>query len=44
MLKSVLKFMLASTLIVSGVIVGGTIFAAKAVDNLGDKLEDKIHG
>ena len=44
MLKSVLKYMLASTLIVSGVIVGGTIFAAKGVDNLGDKLEDKIHG
>ncbi|WP_337089610.1 hypothetical protein [Leuconostoc pseudomesenteroides] len=44
MLKSILKFMLASTLIVSGLIVGGTIFAAKGIDELGDDLEDKIHG
>lgn len=44
MLKSILKFMLASTLIVSGLIVGGTIFAGKGIDELGDDLEDKIHG
>ncbi|WP_152537254.1 hypothetical protein [Liquorilactobacillus sucicola] len=42
-LKSVFKFMLASTLIVGGVLVGGTIFAAKGIDNLGEKLRKLIH-
>ncbi|MGX7051513.1 hypothetical protein [Leuconostoc palmae] len=44
MLKGIFKFMIASTLIISGVIIGGTIFTAKGIDNLGDKLQDKIHG
>lgn len=43
-LQSVFKFMIASTLIVGGVLVGGTIFAAKKVDTLGDKLQEKLHG
>lgn len=42
-LKNILKFMVASTLIVGGVLVGGTVFAAKKVDSLGDKLQRKIH-
>ncbi|WP_281420482.1 hypothetical protein [Leuconostoc miyukkimchii] len=43
MLKAIFKFLLASTLIVSGLAVGTTIFAAKGVDKLGDELEDKIY-
>ncbi|WP_275979981.1 hypothetical protein [Ligilactobacillus ubinensis] len=43
MISSILKFALASTLIVSGVLVGGTIFTAKKIDTIGDKLQDKIH-
>ncbi|WP_164478840.1 MULTISPECIES: hypothetical protein [Liquorilactobacillus] len=42
-LKSVFKFMLASTLIVGGVLIGGTIFAAKRIDSLGEKLRKIIH-
>ena len=42
-LKTVLKFMVASTLIVGGVLVGGTILAAKKVDGIGDKLQRKLH-
>lgn len=41
--KSVFKFMLASTLIVGGVLVAGTAFAAKGIDKAGDKLQDKLH-
>lgn len=33
-LKSVFKFMIASTLIVGGVLIGGTVLAAKKVDAL----------
>ncbi|WP_288531190.1 hypothetical protein [uncultured Secundilactobacillus sp.] len=42
-LKTVLKFMVASTLIVGGVLVGGTVLAAKKVDGIGDKLQRKLH-
>lgn len=42
-LKSVFKFMVASTLIVGGVLLGGTVFAAKKIDSFGDKLQGKIH-
>ncbi|WP_164477448.1 hypothetical protein [Liquorilactobacillus capillatus] len=42
-LKSIFKFMLASTLVVGGLLIGGTIFAAKGIDTLGDKLRKKIH-
>lgn len=42
-LQSVFKFMIASTLIVGGVLVGGTVFAAKKVNTLGDKLQKKLH-
>lgn len=42
-LKSVFKFMVASTLIVGGVLLGGTVFAAKKIDSFGDKLQRKIH-
>ncbi|WP_162894206.1 hypothetical protein [Companilactobacillus musae] len=41
--KSILKFMAISTLIVGGVLVGGTILTAKGIDNVGDKLQNKIH-
>lgn len=43
-LKSLFKFMLGSTLVVGGVLVAGTIFAAKGIDKLGDKLKDELHG
>lgn len=42
--KTVFKFMLASTLIVGGVLVAGTVMAAKGIDGLGDKLQAKLHG
>ncbi|XZO08855.1 hypothetical protein ABU186_10790 (plasmid) [Weissella paramesenteroides] len=35
MLKTVLKVLLASTLILGGIAVGGTIFAAKGIDKAG---------
>ncbi|WFP19346.1 hypothetical protein [Lactiplantibacillus plantarum] len=44
MIKSILKFCLVATLIVSGVLIGGTVLTAKGIDNLGDKLQDKLHG
>lgn len=43
MLKKVIKFALASTLIVSGLVIGTTIFTVKGIDKLGDKLEDTMH-
>lgn len=44
MLKSIFKFMVASSLIVGGIVVAGTIFTAKSIDKAGDKLEGQIHG
>jgi hypothetical protein len=43
-LKSVFKFMIASTLIVGGVLIGGTVLATKKVDGIGDTLQQKLHG
>ena len=43
MLKTVLKVLLASTLILGGIAVGGTIFAAKGIDKAGYRLEEEIH-
>ncbi|CAM3121348.1 hypothetical protein [Leuconostoc rapi] len=43
MLKSIVKFLLASVLIISGIAVGTTVFAAKGVDKLGDDLQEKIY-
>lgn len=43
-LKGIFKFMVASTLIVSGVLLGGTIFAGKKIDKFGDKLQTKLYG
>lgn len=43
-LKSIFKFMIAATLLVAGLLVGGTVFAAKKIDKAGDKLEETIHG
>ncbi|WP_169790824.1 hypothetical protein [Companilactobacillus kimchiensis] len=42
-IKNVFKFMMVSTLIVGGFLVGGTVFAAKKIDQSGDKLQDKIY-
>ncbi len=44
LIKGLFKFVLAVGLVVGGVLVGGTIFASKKIDDLGDKLQDKIHG
>jgi len=43
MIKNMIKFTLASTLIISGLVIGTTIFTAKGIDKLGDKLEDTIY-
>ncbi|GMA69063.1 hypothetical protein GCM10025879_03090 [Leuconostoc litchii] len=43
MLKSLLKAILATMLILTGLAVGGTIFAAKGIDKAGDRLEEEIH-
>lgn len=43
MLKTVLKVLLASTLILGGIAVGGAIFAAKVIDKAGYRLEEEIH-
>ncbi len=43
-LKNVFKFMIASTLIVGGILIGGTFLAAKKVDDIGDKLQQKLRG
>lgn len=42
-LKNVFKFMIASTLIVGGVLIGGTVLTAKKVDGIGDTLQQKLH-
>lgn len=42
-LKGAFTFMAVSTLIVGGVLVAGTVIAAKGVDTAGDKLQEKIH-
>lgn len=44
LIKGLFKLVLAVGLVVGGVLVGGTIFASKKIDDLGDKLQDKIHG
>ncbi|MGO2637759.1 hypothetical protein [Enterococcus viikkiensis] len=42
-MKSLVKFMVASTLIVSGILVAGTVFSAKKIDKYGDDLQDFLH-
>lgn len=42
-LKSTFKFMVASTLIVGGVLIGGTVLASKKIDEFGDELRHKLH-
>ena len=38
------KFMIGTTLIEGGVLIGGTVLAAKKVDGIGDTLQQKLHG
>ncbi len=38
-MKSLFKFMVASTLIVGGVLVAGTILTTKKIDKYGDDLQ-----
>ena len=42
-LKAAFKFIVAIPLIVDGVLVAGTVFAAKGIDTPGDKLKENIH-
>ncbi|GEO48616.1 hypothetical protein [Companilactobacillus kimchii] len=42
--KSIFKFMAVSTLVVGGVLVGGTILTAKGIDKAGDNIQAKLHG
>ncbi|MFT9389434.1 MULTISPECIES: hypothetical protein [Leuconostoc] len=43
MLKNILKFTVATSLVLGGLVIGGTIFAAKEIDKAGDELQDAIH-
>lgn len=43
-LKTVFKVIVATTLVLGGLLIGGTVFTAKKIDQAGDALEDKIHG
>ncbi|MEG1503966.1 MULTISPECIES: hypothetical protein [Enterococcus] len=42
-MKTLFKFMVASTLVVGGVLVAGTIFTTKKIDKYGDDLQDFLH-
>lgn len=42
-MKSVFKLMVASTLVVGGILVAGTIFTTKKIDEYGDDLENFLH-
>ena len=42
-MKTVFKFMVASTLIVGGVLVVGTVFSDKKIDKYGDDLQNFLH-
>lgn len=42
-MKSIIKFMIASSMIVGGALVIGTIFTTKKIDQFGDKLQKRIH-
>ena len=42
-MKSLFKFMVASTLIVGGVLVAGTILTTKKIDKYGDDLQNFLH-
>lgn len=42
-MKSLVKFMVASTLIVSGVLVAGTILTTKKIDEYGDDLQNFLY-
>ena len=42
-MKSLFKFMVASTLIVGGVLVAGTILTTKKIDKYGADLQNFLH-
>ena len=42
-MKSLFKFMVASTLIVGSVLVAGTILTTKKIDKYGDDLQNFLH-
>ena len=42
-MKSLFKFMVASTLIVGGVLVAGTILTTKKIDEYGDDLQNFLN-
>ncbi|BBM19578.1 MULTISPECIES: hypothetical protein [Enterococcus] len=42
-MKSFVKFVVASTLIVGGVLVAGTILTTKKIDEYGDDLQNFLH-
>ncbi|CAM4340071.1 MULTISPECIES: hypothetical protein [Weissella] len=44
MIGKIFKVALSLMLLVSGITILGTIFTAKGIDAVGDKLEDKLHG
>ena len=41
--KNIVKFTVGCTLVVTGILVAGTIFTAKSVDKIGDAVEDSLH-
>lgn len=42
MLKTFFKIVLGVTLLLGGVLIGGTIFTAKKIDSAADKLQEKF--
>lgn len=43
MLEKLLKIVAVTSLVLGGVVVGATIFAAKGIDKVGDKLGEELH-
>ncbi|GKT03230.1 hypothetical protein ACRYI5_08470 [Furfurilactobacillus sp. WILCCON 0119] len=42
-MSSILKLAFSMVLIIGGLLIGGTVFAAKEADKWGDKLQDRLH-
>lgn len=43
LIKTIFKTAFSIFLVISGILLAGTVVASKKVDDLGDKLQDKIH-
>lgn len=43
-IKSIFQILVIATTIVGVIFVSGSVFAAKVIDETGDKLHDKLNG